>query len=660
MRSGLRKVRQTLGSMVVLAVVLGSVGYVIYAANGILDQVEARDTREQHDRYIVHTATALAEQLATAADTALQIEQSSPQVLIEVTETPALPAISADTPTVEPATATPSEVPTDTATATQAVTETLIPSDTPPPTARMPLISTNTPVPTQTPRPTATPIPTNTPRIVPTQIPTNTPRPSFTPTPTDTPSPTATWTPSVTPTFTATHTPTFTPTPTFTYTPTPTFTATIPPTATYVIQGTYALPVNTPVVEIPPRVPLLDTDPDVVNFLLLGSDTSGGGVGHTDVIILVSVNKRAGTVAMWHIPRDLFVYIPDYTMERINLAYALGEQNHYPGGGFGLMKETILYNLGIEVDHYARVNFDGFMQIIKELGGLDVSVDCAIADWRLKDPELDPLVEDNWEYYTLPIGRQRLSPYMALWYVRSRKTTSDLDRGRRQMDVLRALWYQAREQGLFAQVTQLWPEATQVVETDMTLTDVLGLAPLAVSLDMSNIARYSGTRGVHYIPFLTPDDGRDVVLPDRDTLVPLIQDFLTPPTENRLKRKLVTVDVIDASAYGLGFDQVAADRLAWEGFAARPVRTQIDRILDLSQVYDYTGQTKGSALADLMRVLRVSDTQVIAQPDPNRTVDYRVEIGRSYDSCVYGGAEDEIQAGPPIPTATPSNTTNVG
>ncbi len=168
----------------------------------------------------------------------------------------------------------------------------------------------------------------------------------------------------------------------------------------------------------------------------------------------------------------------------------------------------------------------------------------------------------------MPIGRQTLSPYMALWYVRSRKTTSDLDRGRRQMDVLRAMWYQAREQGLFAQVTQLWPEAVEVVETDMTLTDVLSLVPLAVSLDMSNIARYSGTRGVHYIPFVTPDDGRDVVLPDMTKLMPLIQDFLTPPTGNRLGRKLVSVEVVDMSACGIGFDQVAVDRLAWEGFAA--------------------------------------------------------------------------------------------
>ena len=161
---------------------------------------------------------------------------------------------------------------------------------------------------------------------------------------------------------------------------------------------------------------------------------------------------------------------------------------------------------------------------------------------------------------------------MALWYVRSRVTTSDLDRGRRQMDTLRAMWYQARERGLFTQVTQLWPEAVQVVETDMTLTDVLTFVPLAVSLDISNIARYSGERGVHFIPFLTPDDGRDVVLPDREELLTLIEDFLTPPTSNRLGRGAIRVDVVDASLWNIGFDLVATDRLAWEGYAAHRVQ----------------------------------------------------------------------------------------
>jgi LCP family protein required for cell wall assembly len=610
MRYGLRGIRFLLGSVVLLVVAMGTVGYVVYAANGILNEVEARDIRQDHDALVIDTATALGGRLTEVA--VLRTVDVKPS-LLAVTDTPLPP------PTLVAQAATETPVPSDTP------TETSVPSDTPTET------STATPSP-----PTVTPIPTNTPRATVTPIPTNTLRPSMTPLPTETPLPTAT------PTATATFTPSLTPTPTATYTPS------IEPTPTYVIEGTYAVPIETPIVEIPPRVPLMDTDEDVVNFLLLGSDTSGGGVGRTDVIIVVSVNKRVGSVAMWHLPRDLIVYVPNHTMDRINLVYAWGESSGYPGGGFGLMKEMFLYNFGIVIDHYARVDFDDFMRVVEELGGLEVSVDCAIQDWRLIDPELDPTLEESWEQYTMPIGRQTLDPYMALWYVRSRKTTNDLDRGRRQMDALRAMWYQAREQGLFTQVTQLWPEAAQVVETDMTLTDVLSFAPLAVSLDISYIARYSGTVGVHYIPFVTPDDKREVMLSDREQLISLVQDFLTPPTENRLGRQAVTVDVIDASAYYIGFELVAVDRLAWEGFAARPLPGQADNVRDLTVIYDYTGQTKGSALEDLKRILRVGDAQVIVQPDPNRSVDFRVEIGRGYNSCVYGNAEDEIDAGPPV------------
>jgi LCP family protein required for cell wall assembly len=645
-----RALRFGLNGAILMVVLVSVAAYIVYAANGIMDEVEARDRRAGYDRHLAGTATAIATRLTAAAVSAEAgaLEASGPVAAPDgiVPDTPAPAATATATATLTPTltalppsdtpSSTPSSTPTSTPSPTSSATATPSPARTPRATAEAVLLATATAI-SPTAPPTASPIPTNTPRVLPpTPIPTNTPRPSPTALP-------ATATPTLTPTVTITPTPTLTPT------------ITITPTPTYVIEGTYAVPVLTPVVPIPERMPLLDTDPDVTNFLLLGSDTSGGGVGHTDVVIIVSVNRRVGSVAMWHVPRDLFVYIPNHTMERINLAFALGESSGYPGGGFGLMKETLLYNFGMNIEHFARVDFDDFMRIVEELGGLEISVDCAIADWRLKSPELDKTNEDNWEYYTLPIGRQRLDPYMALWYVRSRVTTSDLDRGRRQMDALRALWYQAREQGLFAQVTQLWPDAVEVVQTDMTLTDVLALAPLAVGLDMSNIARYSGTRGVHYIPFVTPDDGRDVTLPNREELLPMLRDFLTPPTANRLGRAAIKVEVQDASGYGIGFDRVAADRLAWEGFAAGIDGSRVAQRRDLSLIYDYTGQAKGSALDDVRRVLRVSEEQVVAQPDPNRTADFRVEIGGAYNSCVYGSAADEVDAGPPIPTGTPQN-----
>ncbi|NLX11426.1 MAG: hypothetical protein GXY36_17405 [Chloroflexi bacterium] len=642
--------RRVVGALALAVVVFGTVSYVVYAANGILDETQARERREQHDDVIVHTATAIAARLTQGGD---DLEpppgDAGGDAALQATEAleAALPTV--DAPMQDSATLASASLPEPTAIA-QAASETPTTEPTQPPTA------TETPLPTATEPPspttvqaTVTLIPTNTPRVTVTLIPTNTQRPSITPLPTDTLPPTVTFTAS--PTLTPSLTPTPSPTPTPSITPSP----------TYIIEGTYAVPVNTPVVALPERVPLMEDSDQIVNILLLGSDTTSSALGQTDVIIVLSINKEANSAAMWHLPRDLFVYIPNYTMDRVNRAYALGEMNDYPGGGFGLMKETFLYNFGIKLDHYARVDFSDFMRIVQELGGLDVSVDCSIRDWRLIDPEnpeMDPTLEESWEMYTLPLGRQTLSPYMALWYVRSRVTTSDLDRGRRQMDALRAMWQQALRQGLFTQVTQLWPEAVEVVETDMALTDVLGFVPLAVSLDPSNIARYSGTRGVHYTPFLTPDDGRDVMLPNYEQLIPLIRDFLTPPTENRMNRQSMTVDIVDASGYYIGFDLVAADRLAWEGFAGRALGMPegVPR-RDLTVIYDYTGQSKGSVLEDLMRVLRVSDEQVIVQPDPNRTVDFRVEIGSAYNSCVLGNAEDEIETGPPVDEAAPVDTT---
>ncbi|NDJ78283.1 MAG: LCP family protein [Chloroflexi bacterium] len=421
------------------------------------------------------------------------------------------------------------------------------------------------------------------------------------------------------------------------------------PTGTSVLASSYTPPATPPVVPIPPRVDLLEDADHIVNILVIGSDTTGETPGRTDTLILVSINREAGSVAMWHVPRDLFVYIPDYTMERINVAFEVGYYRGYPGGGYGLLKETFLYNFGIEVDFYAHVNFYSFQRLVEELGGLVISVDCAIQDWRLQDGA-DPTLGDSYELFTLPVGRHRLTPDLALWYVRSRFSSNDLDRGRRQMDVLRAMWLQARELGLLSQVTELWPALTEAVTTDMTMVDALELVPLALSLDPGDVARYGGREGVHFRRTFTPGDGRDVLLPNRDALLPLLRDFLTPPTSNRVQRQGATVEVVDAAWYGLGFDVVAADRLAWEGFRVTPTGPGGEVRRELTVIYDYTGWSKGNPVTDLQAILRVDDAHVIRQPDPNRAVDFRVEIGTAYNTCIYTALPN---APPPDPPELP-------
>lgn len=418
------------------------------------------------------------------------------------------------------------------------------------------------------------------------------------------------------------------------------------PTQTYVFHGTYTPPAQTPVYAVPPAVPLWPVDNDaLVNVLVLGSDSFDAMIRRTDVMILVSINTQTRTVALWHIPRALFVYIPNHTLDLINTVYVRGEGNN-PGGGFPLLRETFRYNFGIELDYYARVNFDGFMKLIEQLGGLTVSVDCAIKDWRLIDPALDPADPANWEEYTLQPGRHTLSPYMALWYARSRETTSDLDRGRRQMDLLRALWQQVAQSGLLARPEKLWPYVEAYVDTNMTFADALELVPVALALHPARIARYGGEVGRQYVTAYTPDNGREVLLPQPEYLLPMIENLLLPPTENRLGRAAATIDVADATWWDIGLHRVAADRLAWEGFAAMPLTTLAQTQRETSVIYDYTGQTKGSPLPDILRVLRMDPSQVINAPDPNRSVDFRVEIGTAYYACRYGNADDELGDAP--------------
>lgn len=412
----------------------------------------------------------------------------------------------------------------------------------------------------------------------------------------------------------------------------------------------------TPVIPIPPPVEPLEDDDAIQNILLLGADTSASKLARTDVLIVVSINRRAGSVALWHVPRDLFVYIPGATMDRVNVVYQLGAAD---GGGapgaFKLLQETFLYNFGLPIDHYALVNFTDFQTIISWLGGLAVSVDCAIEDWRLIDPTLDPSLEESWEKFILPIGKRTLSPEMALWYVRSRQSTSDFDRGRRQMDVLRAIWQQARAQGLFEQLTTLGPELLEIVETDMSLGDLAGYVPLALALEPPQIVRYGGSPGAEYQSFLTPDDGRAVQLPVRAALIPLLRDFLTPPTENRLRRAGISVEIADASYLYAGFAEVAADRLAWAGYAARVVDDGPTVRREGSVIFDYTGLSKGSPLPELLHLLRIDASQVMHQPDPNRAVDFRVEIGERYNACVLSDTAQEAGLPGPEPTATPSD-----
>lgn len=228
--------------------------------------------------------------------------------------------------------------------------------------------------------------------------------------------------------------------------------------------------------ELPPPTGLLAQPSDQVNILLLGSDQRPNDYGfRTDTILLVTLSPSLGTVSITTFPRDLYIYIPGYTVQRINTAFAVGD--------FATLALTFEYNLGVRPDHYVIINFWSFKEVVDSLGGIDVNVAVDFSDQR--DGYGD-------EPYFVPAGVVHMDGDTALWYVRSRKTTSDFDRGRRQKEVIQAAYSKLMSLNAIARAPELYEIYRQNVVTDLTLEDITPLLPLAMQLtDMSRIHGYA-------------------------------------------------------------------------------------------------------------------------------------------------------------------------
>jgi LCP family protein required for cell wall assembly len=469
--------------------------------------------------------------------------------------------------------------------------------------------------------------------------------------------PSATFTATRTSTRTRTSTPTRTPTDTATSSPTATGTPapTGTPTAQPLVQPTLGRagidPQMTPPTEIPPAAEELEFDDDVVNILLLGRDVSEANTSsgyRTDVIIIASINKTTGSVTLLTIPRDLYVWIPGWMMQRVNTAAGHGQSIDYPGGGPALLQQTILYNLGIPTHYWVMVDFDGYRRVVDTLGGVDVPVSCAIQDWRLKEPGLDQQVEENWELYTVWAGMRHMDGDLALWYSRTRRLTGgDYDRSRRQHQVLRAIYDKALSLDALQHLPELYTQYTEFVDTNMTLGDALQFAALATRLDPSRIK--SRFIGPGYVTGWSTPAGASVLLPRPEAITALLAEAFTPPTDNRAVREAPSILVSNGTTWE-DLSALAADNLAWSGL--QPVFIPADR-QDYREtiIYDYTTSAKGSALSVLQRVFKVDDDHVIQQPDPEAPYPFYVILGDdySYKTCLYNVPF-------PKPTATPTST----
>jgi len=275
-------------------------------------------------------------------------------------------------------------------------------------------------------------------------------------------------------------------------------------------------------------------DPDRFNILFLGiRDINEPGEGQllADTMIVASIKKSTNQVALISLPRDLYADIYGQDLKhKINFAY--------PQGGLDCAKKTVSSIIGLYIDYGVVANFDAFVDLVNALGGIDVYLSQPLKEdqqwtgegWPGKYWILEKDIEgQNKWIFSMPAGLSALDGRSALYFVRSRFTTSDFDRMARQQKALMAIKEKVFSLGILTnpvKVFKLLSIAGKNLRTDMNLSEIKDLLGLVDKLDLQNIKKKifdTAEQGMLYETFI---DQQYVLLPKGDNFDQIKQTCL--------------------------------------------------------------------------------------------------------------------------------------
>ena len=226
------------------------------------------------------------------------------------------------------------------------------------------------------------------------------------------------------------------------------------------------LPTQTP--GATPRPTKEPQETGTLNYVLLGSDSrdpDNEGNGRSDSIMVVHLNAKRTKAYIISVPRDLYVSIPGYGKNKVNASYAFG--------GAPLTVRTLEDLTGVQMDHVVLIDFDGFIQLTDDLGGVTVTNKTAFSS-------------HGFDY---PKGKITIEGHRALWFVRERHSLpgGDLDRAENQRNVIKAIVAKGLSAGVIsdpARFTTFLGNVAKHLTVDNSLTDA-EIRRTAVSLRLS-------------------------------------------------------------------------------------------------------------------------------------------------------------------------------
>lgn len=255
-----------------------------------------------------------------------------------------------------------------------------------------------------------------------------------------------------------------------------------------------------------------------INILLLGEEAIDAGTsrGRTDLIMIATLNTKQKSMKLTSIMRDTYVQIPGYKDNKINASYQFG--------GIELLYETIELNFDVQIDGYCLVGFDSFEEIIDALGGIDIEINGAEAEWLNTTNYITEESNKN-----LVAGVNHMNGDQALGYCRIRqvgtigKEYDDFGRTSRQRTVLNAIFEKYKELSLIDLMVianQIFP----MVKTDITSDEMTKYMQTAYNIGIKEIENYripaAGTYRSTYVRSMS------VLIPNLSENVTILHEYI--------------------------------------------------------------------------------------------------------------------------------------
>ncbi len=265
----------------------------------------------------------------------------------------------------------------------------------------------------------------------------------------------------------------------------------------------------------------IESPEEPVTILILGRDSrdTEDEMGRADTIMLLYLDPKDSTGSLLSIPRDTLVDIPGHGQDKINAAYAYG--------GEELMIKTIQDFIGAEINHYVTLDFQGFIDLIDAMGGVDITIDRPLVDEK-SGANLSP-------------GDHHLTGEQALAYTRSRSTElGDIGRIQRQQNLFKELIAQKLNVQYLSNVPHYFNILIENTRTDLEVLTILRYSKAALSFDPESF----GTSIIPTHSDWIEDNTISVQIPDQEEAVAMWQRIIAGEAASRYNAEYSEIDTI--------------------------------------------------------------------------------------------------------------------